>query len=244
MDQELTIRTLIVDDEPPARARLKRLLGQVAECELVGEAGSGARALKLIPELKPDLLLLDISMPGIDGMALAATLQTMDKAPAVVFCTAWPDRALAAFDRDAVDSLVKPVRLERLQAAVRKASRYLARAGQARAEIHFLRATVGGRTTRVALDDVLCLVAEDKYTTVWYAQGKTVLNESLIELEGHYPELLLRVHRGTLVARQRIRGLEKSADGTMVLVLDGTDFRPAVSRRQLAAVRRFIRESD
>jgi two-component system response regulator AlgR len=242
MDQELTIRTLIVDDEPPARARLKRLLGQVGECELVGEAGSGAQALKLIPKLRPDLLLLDISMPGIDGMALAATLQTMDQAPAVVFCTAWPDRALAAFDRDAVDYLVKPVRLERLQAAVRKASRYLAR--QAHAETYFLRATVGGRTTRVALDDVLCLVAEDKYTTVWYVQGKTVLNESLVELEGHYPEQLLRVHRNTLVARQRIRGLEKSADGTVLLLLDGTDFRPVVSRRQLATVRRFIRESD
>jgi two-component system response regulator AlgR len=244
MDQITTIRTLIVDDEPPARARLKRLLGQVGECELVGVAGSGAQALKLIPALRPDLLLLDISMPGIDGMALAGTLQSMDQAPAVVFCTAWPDRALTAFDRDAVDYLVKPVRLERLQAAVRKVSRYLARAGQAHAETHFLRATVGGRTTRVALQDVLCLVAEDKYTTVWYVQGKTVLNESLVELEGRYPEQWLRIHRNALVARQRIRGLEKSAGGTAVLVLDGTDLRPVVSRRQLAAVRRFIRESD
>lgn len=244
MSSDAAIRALIVDDEPPARARLTRLLGLIDECELVGEAASGSQALELIPELQPDLVLLDISMPGIDGMALAATLQSMDSPPAVVFCTAWPDRALAAFDRDAVDYLVKPVRLERLQAAIAKARRYLAGpARAAREDREFLRATVGGKTTLVPLDEIYCLVAEDKYTTVHFQQGKTVVNDSLVELERRFPEHFLRVHRGTLVATARIRGLQKTAGGRQLLTLDGTDFRPEVSRRQLSALRRFIRKS-
>lgn len=244
MSSAAAIRALIVDDEPPARARLKRLLSLINECEVVGEAASGSRALELITKLRPDLVLLDISMPGIDGMALAATLQSMDSPPAVVFCTAWPDRALAAFDRDAVDYLVKPVRLERLQAAVSKASRYLAGPGRAASEDReFLRAMVGGKTTLVPLDEIFCLVAEDKYTTVHYQRGKTVVNDSLVELERRFPEHFLRVHRGTLVASGRIRGLQKSTGGRNLLTLEGTEFQPEVSRRQLSAVRRFIRKS-
>lgn len=244
MSNDAAIRILIVDDEPPARARLTRLLGNIEECELVGEAESGTRALQLIPELKPDLVLLDISMPGIDGMALAATLQSMDPAPAVVFCTAWPDRALAAFDRDAVDYLVKPVRLERLQTAVAKARRYQAGPAQAaREDSGYLRATVGGRTTLVPLDEIYCLVAEDKYTTVHFQHGKTVVNDSLVVLERRFPEHFMRVHRGALVAPGCIRGLQKAAGGRTVLTLEGTDFRPEVSRRQLSAVRRFIRRN-
>jgi two-component system response regulator AlgR len=241
MNDKTAIRTLIVDDEPPARARLKRLLGKIAGCELAGEAGSGTKALEMIRERRPDLVLLDISMPGLDGMALAATLQSMEHPPAVVFCTAWPDRALAAFDRDAVDYLVKPVRLERLQAAVRKVRRYQAQTGGAPGTPDFLRATVGGKTTLVPLDEIFCLVAEDKYTTVRYQHGKTVVNDSLVELERRYPGRFLKVHRNTLVATARIRGLQKSLDGPKRLLLEGTDFQPEVSRRCLSAVRRYIR---
>ncbi|NND45388.1 MAG: response regulator, partial [Xanthomonadales bacterium] len=170
MNRQADIRILIVDDEPPARARLVRLLERVEGCELVGEAESGSRALGMITELNPELVLLDISMPGMDGMALATTLQAMERPPAVVFCTAWPDQALDAFDRDAVDYLVKPVRLERLETAVAKARRYRSPAdADSESETPFLRATVGGKTLLVALDDVFCLVAEDKYTTVHYS---------------------------------------------------------------------------
>jgi len=244
MSAEPAIRALIVDDEPPARARLKRLLSKIEGCEFAGEAESGSRALSLIPDLQPDLVLLDISMPGIDGMALAATLQEMDQAPAVVFCTAWPDRALAAFDRDAVDYLVKPVRLERLESAVGKVRRYLARprTGDSPTE-EFLRATVGGRTTLVALSNVYCLVAEDKYTTVHFKDGQTVVNDSLVELERRHAGLLLRVHRNTLVSTAHIRGLEKASGGRFLLALEGTGFRPEVSRRRLPAVRRHIRNA-
>jgi two-component system response regulator AlgR len=235
------IRTLIIDDEPPARARLRRLLEAFPECTVAGEAGSGTRALEMIEELEPDLLLLDISMPGMDGMALASTLRMLDNAPVVVFCTAWPDQALEAFDHDAVDYLVKPVRQERLGVALAKVARLLRPAEGAETQRQFLRSTVGGRTKLVELGDVICLLSEDKYTTVIYREGKAVINESLVELENKYPGQLLRVHRNALVATDAVRGLERQGAGSVHLLLDGTDFRPEVSRRRLAAVRKFLR---
>jgi len=237
------IRTLIIDDEPPARARMRRMLESLPGCEVAGEAASGARALEMIGELEPDLLLLDISMPGMDGMALARTLQAMEDAPAVVFCTAWPDQALDAFDHDAVDYLVKPVRRERLAAAVAKVSRLLAGGPAPQAHVHYLRSTVGGRIRLVALADVICLLAEDKYTTVIYREGRTVINDPLVELEKRYPQQLMRVHRNALVAPGAVRGLERYASGQVCVLLEGTDVTPEVSRRQLAALRRYLRES-
>lgn len=222
---------------------MKRLLEAVPDCELAGEAASGSRALELIEALEPDLLLLDISMPGIDGMSLARKLKAMESAPAVVFCTAWPDRALDAFEHDAVDYLVKPVRLERLQAAVAKVARMLHHPADGQAGRHFLRSTVGGRTTLVALEKVICLVSEDKYTTVIHREGQTVINESLVELEKRFPEQLMRVHRNALVAPGAIRGLERQGSGPAFLLLEGTGFKPEVSRRKLAAMRKYLRES-
>lgn len=237
------IRTLIVDDEPPALSRMRRLLQSVPECELVGEAASASQALQLIPEAMPDLLLLDISMPGMDGMSLARTLQKVHEPPVVIFCTAWPDQALAAFDCDAIDYLVKPVRLERLQAAFTKAQRVLGSADDGVSEKQFLRSKVGGKTLLVSFSDVICLVAEDKYTTVYFQDGKTVINDSLIELEKRFEDQLLRIHRNALVIPGRIRGLEKSGPNAFYLKLEGTDFRPEVSRRNLSVVRKFIRDS-
>lgn len=242
MNGFMKIRTLVVDDEPPARSRLKRLLAGLPDNEWVGEAGSATQALVMIETQKPDLVLLDISMPGLDGIGLAALLQDMKDAPAVVFCTAYPDRALDAFERDAIDYLVKPVRKERLKTALSKAQRYLAPRAEADSAKEYLRATVGGKTLLIDLDEVICLVAEDKYTTVHYQRGKTVINDSLIELERRYPHQLLRVHRNALVAPGFIRGLQKVSSGSVLLMLEGTDFQPEVSRRKLSAIRRLIKQ--
>ena len=116
---------LIIDDEKPARDRLRRLLNDVPRCEVVAEASSGAQALEWIRELSPDVLLLDISMPGMDGMSLARVLQEGGASPAVIFCTAYQDQALRAFELEAVDYVVKPVRAERLEKSIEKARRYL-----------------------------------------------------------------------------------------------------------------------
>ena len=233
------LKLLIVDDEMPARSRLRRMLGEQAGCEVVGEAGSGLEARGRIRKLTPDVLLLDISMPGLDGLQLAAELQELERPPAVIFCTAYEQHALEAFDHAAVDYLVKPVSPERLGQALDRARRYL---GMDSAEA-FLASTLGGATELIDLNDVTCLVAEDKYTTAFLATKKKnmMINHSLTELEKAHPDRFLRVHRNALVARDRVRGLERG-DGGMHVIVEGCELRPVVSRRQLSTVRRLIRE--
>lgn len=235
------LRILIIDDELPARNRLRRMLAEVPAVQVAGEAANGQEALRLIPVKAPDVLLLDISMPGMDGMTLAQTLQGMDPAPAVIFCTAWTDQAVEAFECEAVDYLVKPVRAERLEAAIAKARRFLA-TDDAGIDGPLLRSTLGGKVRLLPLADVICLTAEDKYTTVTHRKGNLVISQTLLELENEYADILVRIHRGTLVAKKCIRGLEKSPDGRHYLVLEGCETRPQVSRRNLPAIRKLIRE--
>lgn len=233
------LKLLIVDDEMPARSRLRRLLGEQPGCEVVGEAASAREARREIDAHAPDVLLLDISMPGLDGMQFAAELRRQETPPALIFCTAYEQHALAAFDHAAVDYLVKPVSPERLAQALDRARRYL---GMDAAEA-FLASTLGGATELIDLNDVACLVAEDKYTTAYLADTKKnmMINHSLTELEKAHPDRFLRVHRNALVTRERIRGLEPG-DGGMHVIVEGCSLRPVVSRRQLPTVRRIIRD--
>lgn len=233
------MRILIVDDERLARSRLTRLLQGQEDCEIVGEAKDGLSATDLIETQNPDLVLLDISMPGQSGMALARNLGEMDVAPAVVFCTAHEERALEAFDVSAVDYLVKPVRPERLEAALVKVRQFLASAPRRR---QFLRSTGGGKEVLIPLESVICLLAEDKYTTVIHTDGEAVINDTLVQLERAHPNRFCRTHRKALVTRSCIRGLNRDGSGVHRVALEGTDSTPRVSRRQLSTVRRIIRE--
>jgi two-component system response regulator AlgR len=235
------LRVLIVDDEAPARNRLRRMLAELPAVHVAGEAASAQDALRLIALHKPDALVLDISMPGMDGMTLAQVLRDQSAAPAVIFCTAWPDQAVAAFECDAVDYLVKPVRAERLAAAVDKARRFVA-SDQAPGTGPLLRSTVGGKVSLLPLAEVIYLTAEDKYTTVVHKNGTFVINQTLTELEKEHGDVLLRIHRGTLVAKKHIRGLKSVANGRYLLQLAGSEARVQVSRRNLSAVRKVIRE--
>jgi two-component system response regulator AlgR len=235
------LRILIIDDEVPARNRLRRMLAEVPAVHVAGEAATGQEALRLIPQTAPDVLLLDISMPGMDGMTLAQMLQQQDTAPAIIFCTAWSDQAVEAFECDAVDYLVKPVRAERLELALDKARRFIARL-DAGATGPFLRSTLGGKVSLLPLADVICLKAEDKYTTVVHKNGELVINQSLLDLEHEHADILIRIHRGTLVAKKCIRGLEKTSGGRHFLKLEGCESQPQVSRRNLPAIRKLIRE--
>lgn len=236
------LKVLIIDDELPARSRLRRLMDGLADTRVVGEASSGEEGLEKIEQLHPDALLLDISMPGLNGMAMARLLKEQQPSPAVIFCTAWPDRALDAFDCDAVDYLLKPVRQKRLQEALDKARRLGdARSAEPAAE-DFLYSSVGGKTELIDVKNVACLLAEDKYTTVVHDAGRTVINDSLVELEEKYAQTFLRVHRSALVARARIRGLEKCDGGAMKVILEACAEQPPVSRRQLPQVRKALRE--
>lgn len=233
---------LIIDDEQPARDRLRRLVNAIPDFRVAGEAVNGTEALEKIRELAPDILLLDISMPGMDGMTLARALQEDSASPAVIFCTAYQDQALDAFEVQAVDYVVKPVRAERLEKALDKAGRFLGGEGEQEEEQHFLRSTVGGKVVLTPIGRVVCLVAEDKYTTVIHENGTTVVDESLTELENCYPSYFFRVHRNALVSRKHLRGLERTTEGHTQVLLSGTERKPEVSRRNVSALRKLLSE--
>jgi len=235
------LNILIIDDEQPARDRLRRLLGAMPAYQVAGEAVSGNDALDRIRELSPDILLLDISMPGMDGMSLAHVLQEGGASPAIIFCTAYQDQALKAFEVEAVDYLVKPVRAERLEKALEKASRFVG-TEEPHEDDHYIRSTVGGKVVLTPIHRVACLVSEDKYTTVIHEKGTTVIDESLTEMEQKFPALFFRVHRNALISRKHLRGLERTSDGHTQVILSGTDRTPEVSRRNISALRKLLSE--
>jgi two-component system response regulator AlgR len=243
---DLTV--LIVDDEPLARRRLAMLLGEVSEprCTVAGEVASAAEALAWL-ERNPrcDALLLDIQMPGASGTELAARLRTRADAPAVVFVTAHSQHALRAFELDAIDYLTKPVRRERLQAALAKVAQRRAAPAAAAPERPTLVVSDRGRVVRVPIDDVLYLKAELKYVTLRTAAQSWLLDDALTELEQRLPAgEFLRVHRNALVARRAVRALEKrAADGDdegWAVQVGATGEWLAVSRRQVSAVREAL----
>lgn len=231
---------LIVDDESPARDRLRRMVEDLPQYQVAGEARSSEDALRAISELHPDILLLDISMPGMDGMALARVMQRGGVGSAVIFCTAYQNQALEAFEAEAVDYLVKPVRAERLEHALEKARRYLGDREDPAGE-QFLRSTVGGKVMLTPINRVICLLAEDKYTTVLHENGKTVIEDSLLELEKRFPEAFFRIHRNALISRSHLRGVARDNAGNSVAMLSGTDHRPEVSRRNVSALRKLLK---
>jgi two-component system response regulator AlgR len=244
------LRTLIVDDEALARSRLRTLLTDCRSpvAEVVAEAAHGEDALRRLADGRLDLVLLDIHMPGIDGIALARSLRSRPGAPAVVFITAHPAHAVTAFELEAVDYLTKPVRAERLQQALQKAERYLKerRGPPAEAPQEALLIQDRGRTERVLLSEVLYLKSELKYLTVRTASRSHIYDGSLAEFEERHPAHFVRVHRNALVARAAIRALEKYDDGEdaegWALRLEGIPEPVVVSRRQLPAVREALKD--
>lgn len=247
------LRVLVVDDEALARSRLRALLAECAQpgpggVVSVAEAATAQQALAALEHETPDVLLLDIHMPGMDGLALAAAMRRRTPTPAVIFVTAYAEHALQAFELEAVDYLTKPVRVERLRQALEKAARWL----RARPQDAFLLIHDRGRTERVPLDDVIYLKAELKYVTVRTPERSWLYDGSLQELEQAHPGRLLRIHRNALVSRRSLRALERASevqaqgdacaeDGDgWVLRLDGVDERLQVSRRQLPAVREAL----
>ena len=256
------LRVLIVDDEELARLRLRGLVNDCAEpkANVVGEAANAAQALVWLAEHECDLLLLDVQMPGRDGTQLAAELRQRPAPPAVVFVTAHAQHALRAFDLDAVDYLTKPVRRERLHAALQRVAQRLAlgRGSSAPAAVPaaaepeeppVIVVSDRGRVLRVPLAEVLYFKAELKYVTLRTADHTYVLDEPLSDLEQRLGERFLRVHRNALVARSAVRALERrviagegedeSGEGWAVRMAPVDEWL-AVSRRQVAAVREAL----
>lgn len=236
------MRVLIADDEPLARVRLRGLLARRSDVTVVGEVGDGEAMLEACVELKPDLVLLDVEMPGLTGTAAARRLGALAVRPQVVFCTAYEQHALSAFDLGATDYLLKPVRAERLDEALDRAlSRRAPAQGVERGA--WLRARSGADEVRVALADVLYLLADEKYVAVHHAGGMWLIDESLRQLEAAHGERLVRLHRNCLVPRERLQGLKTLPDGRVLARLAGTEVAPEVSRRNLPAVRQLLRSA-
>jgi two-component system response regulator AlgR len=244
----MELRALIVDDEKLARSRLRTLLEQcqAPPVRIDGEAANAAEALALLAHQPFDVALLDIHMPGTDGLALAARLASMPGAPAVVFVTAHAAHAVQAFDLEAVDYVTKPVRLSRLLLALQKVEKRKLSAAALQPEnaAAFLTIQDRGRTERVPLAEVVYLKAELKYITLRTADRSLILDGSLSEIEERHGAHFLRIHRNALVARPLVRALEKHFDDEegegWAVRLQGVEEALAVSRRQLAAVRELL----
>lgn len=248
------IRVLICDDEPLARDRLRRMLEKIPETVCVGEADNGEELLEQIPQLRPDLILLDIRMPGMDGLQAAARLSESDNPPAIVFCTAYDEHAIAAFRVNAIDYLLKPVRLEDLEKALHKASRInKAQMAAVRREMgdevaedqdgKKVREYISARSRRgielIPVGDVRYFLADQKYVTVRHSQGETLLDETLKDLEDEFGDRFIRVHRNALVALAYVEGLEQR-NNQHQLKLQGVDERLTVSRRHASAIKRIL----
>jgi two-component system response regulator AlgR len=245
----MTLKVFIVDDEAPARERLKELLGDIAAevpTSVVGEARHGVEAVELVPASDAQVVLLDIKMPGMGGLEVARHLGALERAPRIVFVTAHERHAVEAFDLNALDYLLKPVRAERLAAALRKASvpetEKLVKAADAPRE--YLSVPERNRIVLVPVRDILFLRAEQKYVTVRTRGREHLIEEPLIALEREFAVRFVRIHRNCLVARAAIRGFERAPgeedEAHWLVVLDGLEERLPVSRRQWPLLRDLV----
>jgi two-component system response regulator AlgR len=253
------LKILIVDDEPPARARLQQLLGDAAAqipLAVAGAADGGRAALDAVDRLAPDVVLLDIHMPDMAGIEVARHLAARERPPAVIFVTAFDEHALDAFEVQALDYLLKPVRLERLVAALARAQRLRPREPKleavartlASARTH-LTVSERGKMILVPVEDIVYLRAELKYVTIRTAAREYLTEESLSSLEAEFGERFVRIHRNALVARKSIHGFqrvkggngEEAAEGHWEVLLKELPERLPISRRQWPTVKAAAR---
>lgn len=239
------MRVLIVDDEAPARTRLRQLLADIGIGECVGEAASGIEALELAQELGPDVVLLDVRMPGISGLEAARHLAALESPPAVIFTTAYDEYALEAFETHAAGYLMKPIREEKLAAALERAQRptraQLARLGGGERQRTQLAVRVRDRLRLIPVSDVLAFVADQKYVTVVHRGGEDLLDDSLKSLEEEFGAAFVRIHRNALVAVEHIEALERDDEGAFRVRLRGRAETFEVSRRLAPDVARRLK---
>ncbi|MCH8499262.1 MAG: LytTR family DNA-binding domain-containing protein [Marinobacter sp.] len=243
----LTQSVLIADDEPLARERLQRLVAELPGYQVCGEAADGDAVLKEVARLQPDIVLLDIRMPGLDGLAAAAQLTRLNNPPAVIFCTAYDRYAINAFEVQAVAYLLKPVRREALADA-------LARAGRInRVQLQALQqreSEEGGQlavrthrgTELIDLHRIHYCEADQKCVTLHHEQGETVTDYTLKELEQAWPQYLLRIHRHTLVGTRFLQGMIRDRDGQQFATLRDNLGKLPVSRRHASQLKSWLSE--
>jgi len=242
------MKILVVDDEAPARARLRAMLEEIGGYEVCGEAANGRETLEHCEKHQPDVLLLDIRMPGIDGLEAAQHLLSLQQPPAIIFTTAYNDYALQAFETHAVDYLLKPVRLERLQDALQHARRLTrvqaasVREGDDQScKRQRICANVRGSLQLIPVEEIRYFQADQKYVVVSTGTAQLLIEETLKSLEQEFADQFVRIHRNALVARHYISGLGKDDDGCAQLSLAGVEQTLEVSRRHIADVRKLVK---
>jgi two-component system response regulator AlgR len=246
MSGPAALKVLIVDDESPARERLRSLLAEIADIEVIGEAANGHEALAATAELNPDVVLLDVRMPGMDGLEAARHLNVLEEPPAVIFTTAYEQYAVEAFEAHAVGYLLKPVRKEQLAASLVRAGRLT------RAQLQKLASGAEARRTHIAarhrealklipIEEVQYFLADQKYTTVRHLHGEDLIEESLRLLEREFSATFARIHRNALVSVKYLERIERDADGQYFVHLRGCPAPLAVSRRMAGELKERFR---
>jgi len=245
------VRVLIVDDEPPARDRLRQLLADTGEHEVAGEAGNGHEALEIAARENPDVVLLDIRMPGMDGIETAHHLNKMAVPPAVVFTTAYDEYAIDAFEANAIGYVLKPVRRERLEQALKQAARLssdeiseIGKQPGVSSQRKHICARLHDELKLIPVADVNYFVADQKYVSVVHRDGRDLIEDSLKSLEQEFEDKFVRIHRGAVVAVGAIDTLKRDEEGrTRVMLRDGVnDDELIVSRRHVADVKRRLKK--
>ena len=247
-DQAARTRVLIVDDEAPARDRLQRMLTDLQEYQVIGEAMNATEALHLCQQLQPEIILLDIRMPGMSGLEVAQHLNHLPNPPAVIFTTAYEEHALEAFEAEAVGYLLKPIRSEKLlrtlQHATRLSTNRLQRLGNQLthdpARTH-LCVKQGDQLHLIPTTSITHFTAEQKYITVHHNAGTNLINESLKDLSIEFEGTFIRIHRNCLVNEQAIESIERDTDGQHKVKLRGSQQTLPISRRHCAAALLRIR---
>jgi two-component system response regulator AlgR len=238
------MRVLIADDEAPARERLRSLLTEIPDIEVVGEAVNGEQALRLTVDAAPDVVLLDIRMPGMDGIEAARQINSLVEPPAVIFTTAYDEYAVTAFDTNAVGYLLKPIRKEKLAEALGRAGRLTRPQMQTLAsnvEPQQRRTHIAARHREglrlIPVEDVMYFFAEQKYTTVRHVKGEDLIEDSLRSLEEEFDPAFVRIHRNALVSVRYLEGIDRNTEGQYFVRLRGCQAPLQVSRRMASELR-------
>ncbi|HEX7116139.1 MAG TPA: LytTR family DNA-binding domain-containing protein [Steroidobacter sp.] len=242
------MKLLIVDDEAPARDRLRRLLAEIEGCEVLAEAETGEEALARCGELKPDVVLLDVRMPGLTGIQVARHIDTLEDPPAVIFTTAYDQYAVEAFETEAVGYLLKPVRKEKLAHALRHAARIspsrlvkLAESARIEHRREQICARLGDQLRLIPIQDIYYFLADQKYVTVRHKGGESLIDESLKSLSEEFAADFVRIHRNALVAERQISAVERTESGQYIVRVRECGDVLDVSRRHASELLRRIR---
>ena len=244
------MKILIVDDEPLARERLQRQLQELnadseLECEIL-EAENGLIALEQTEQHNPDVVLLDIRMPGMDGIETASKLSQLETPPAIIFTTAYDEYALEAFDSHAIAYLLKPVRKEKLDKAIQSAKRLnrvqlqSIQTNESEPKEDHLSVRIHSGVRKIDISDIFYFQAEHKYVTVKYREGEVLIEDSLKSLESRFADTFIRIHRNALISKQQLIAIRKDQQGRYLTELKDVDEKIEVSRRHVAAVRKFL----